>query len=133
MLCLRSFIHFISLCFQASTATCFTSLSSPSFLTLYQNSTYFSYIQPEEHSGSCLPTGHSGRAWRDVSHLTREGNGFQTGNGRDTPRGDKNRVTRMRKDGAPTRRRSTRHPRREVVSDRLLSARQTERFDTWNV
>ena len=43
MLCLRSFIHFISLCFQASTATCFTSLSSPSFITLYQNSTHFSF------------------------------------------------------------------------------------------
>ena len=49
---------------------------------------------------------------------------------RDTPRGDENR-TRKRKDGAPTRRRSIRGPRREVVSDRLLSARQ--RFGTWNV
>ena len=35
MLCLRSFIHFISLCLQASTATCFTSLPSPSFITLH--------------------------------------------------------------------------------------------------
>ena len=56
----------------------------------------------------------------------------KTRNGQDTLHGDENR-TRKCNDGAPTRRRSIRRPRQEVDSDRLLSARQTERFGTWNV